>query len=174
MGRSARYLAQMAPFAPPSVAARLALTLWLGTAFVLALEDHPPFRTVAAAIAPIRRGLGISQSWSMFAPHPGRSSYWLEIEGRATAQWHKLHPSETEPGRDQWKFRYARMGKFTRGLVSQRASRDRRHLARWWCHQHPDLVAVRFLHARIPISPPGVAPVTGPIRRTPIEVVACR
>ena len=173
-GVSARYSPTMPPLAPPTVAGRFALALWLLTATVLALEDHSPFRSVAIAIAPIRRGLGISQSWSMFAPNPGRATYWLELEGRTTARWHRLpQPGTTLPD-TTWALRYSRVGKFTRGLVAQGARGDRRRVARWWCDHHPDLVDIRFVHARLQSSPPGVALATGPIRRTPIEVVPCR
>ncbi len=110
----------------------------------------------------------------MFAPNPSRATYWLEVQGRIGSRWRKLPQPGTDPLRSDWMPRYPRVGKFTRGLVSSSARRDRRHLARWWCAEQPDLVSVRFVHARLPSSPPGIAPATGPIRQTPIEVVACR
>ena len=159
----------------PPLRAQLALVFWLTTGAVLALEDHAPFDRVARNIAPFRRGLGISQSWSMFAPNPSRSTSWLEVEGRAGAQWHRLTPSSSAmPTNTDWKLRYERTGKFFRGLLSQAATRDRKAMAAWWCRERPELATVRFLQVRVPSSPPGVAPATGPQRRTPVEVVSCR
>ena len=147
---------------------------WLGVAGVLALDHLPALQPVAAALGPARRGLGISQSWSMFAPNPPRSTFWLEVEGRRGARWHPLPQPGSAPLQDGPRWRYSRASKLTRGLVAEAATRDRRHLAQWWCRQDPTLAAVRFLHTRLPSSPPGVAASTGPSSRTPLEQHRCR
>lgn len=158
----------------PSILARVVLGVWLLVAAVLAADDLPALQPVAQFLAPARRGLGISQSWSMFAPNPPRATYWLEVEGRRGARWHTLDQPGSTPLEQGRRWRYSRASKYTRGLVAQRAKRDRGHLAQWWCTADDTLSMVRFIHVRLPASPPGVAVSTGPISRTPLEQHRCR
>ncbi len=168
------YTAPVPPSPPPPIAARLALVVWLVLAGIFALEDQPPVKPVARALAPVRRLFGISQSWSMFAPNPPRATYWLQVEGREDAHWEALPQPGTTPLEAGFRFRYDRANKLARGLVLPSSARDRKHLAQWWCDRRPELAAVRFLHMKLPTSPPGVAPTTGPLQRTPLEMHKCR
>lgn len=157
----------------PSLPARLGLLTWLALATVLALDDRPGFHSVAVAIAPVRRLLGWSQSWAMFAPNPPTGTYWLEAEGRRGPRWESLDIPGGRPEAVGWKLHYDRASKLTRGLSTARSSSDRRAFAHWLCDRDPELRQVRFIHARLPSSPPGLPPATGPIQRTPKSVHTC-
>ena len=164
----------MAPSPSPPLYARITLLLWLAVATVLAFDDRPWARPLAELVAPVRRGAGLSQSWAMFAPNPPRHTFWLEVEGRRGSRWEALAQPGTTPLEDGTRWRYSRANKFARGLVNKAARRDRAWLATWWCEQDTRLRSVRFVHARLPSSPPGVAAATGPIQRTPLDVHPCR
>ena len=171
---TAHYCDPVAPSPAPSWLARAALICWLAAAAALACEDVSAVRPVVRAISPLRRGLGISQSWSMFAPNPPTATYWLEVEGRHGVRWSLLEQPGSTPLSVDVRWRYARASKFGRGLVATTAKRERTWLGRWWCAQDPDLAAVRFLHARLPSGPVGTPVSTGPIQRSPLGVHRCR
>ena len=156
----------------PPLAARVGLIIWLALATVLALDDQPGFRTAAKWVAPARRLLGWSQSWSMFAPNPP-ATYWLEAQGRRGPRWEALAIPGGRPDPTALKLSYARESKLHRGLSTAKGDTDRRFLARQLCQQDPSLKRVRFVHARLPSSPPGTAPATGPIKRTPRSEHTC-
>jgi len=158
---------------PPPLAARIALLCWLAMAGVLAFDDRPGFKAVAEWVAPVRRMLGWSQSWSMFAPNPPSGTYWLAAQGRRGARWEPLEIPGGRPDVHRWKLRYSRTSKLHRGLSTAHGNQDRRHLAHWLCAQDPTLKRVRFLHVRLPSSPPGTAPATGPVKRTPKSEHKC-
>jgi len=157
----------------PPLAARVALLTWLVLATSLALDDQSGFRQVAELVAPVRRLLGWSQSWSMFAPNPPSSTYWLEAEGRRGPHWEPIEIAGGQPDSESWKLSYARASKLNRGLSTAKYNGDRRHFAHWLCRQDDTLSRVRFLHARLPTAPPGMAPSTGPIKRTPKSEHKC-
>lgn len=144
----------------------MALLLWLALATTLALDDRPGFRQVAERAAPVRRLFGWSQSWSMFAPSPPSSTYWLEAEGRNGSRWESIDFAGGQPDLKSWKRTYSRASKLNRGLSIARHNSERRYFAHWLCRQDDALSRVRFFHARLPSSPPGLPPASGPIRRT--------
>lgn len=156
----------------PPLPARLGLLIWLALATVLALDDQPGFRAVATWVAPVRRLLGWSQSWSMFAPNPP-ATYWLEAQARRGPYWAPLTIPGGRPDPAAWKLSYARESKLHRGLSTAKGNHDRRFLALRLCQQDPTIKRIRFVHARLPSSPPGTAPATGPIKRTPRSEHKC-
>ena len=122
------------------------------------INRHTSGETVDRAPEPSRRKLAL-QLWDSAAP----------IAGTAAERY--LRSRAIDP--TGLKLSYSRESKLHRGLSKAKGDHDRRFLARQLCMRDTSLKRVRFVHARLPSSPPGTPPATGPIKRTPRSEHKC-
>lgn len=136
---------------------RARLERWLVSAFLVFhlvaagasfAKKTEPGAAVRAWTAPYERALGIWQSWGMFGPPPGGSS-WMKAAGLTTeGEEISLQPLVGELSPDRTEVHYSRVRKIERNMFDRSKTHLRRSVGEWMCRRQAaagvELVSVRF------------------------------
>ena len=135
---------------------------------------------VRTLTAPYERALGIWQSWGMFGPPPGGSSWMMAAGLLPDGREIPLEPLVGELSYDRTEVHYDRVRKVERNMFDSDKAPLRRSVGEWLCRQQAErgqpLVSVRFWKEQdVTPSPrqrrnPDFEPT---LRTVPLQTVAC-